>query len=109
MKYETLKENVARDVYAAIAHGRAPHSNPSLSMEACAAVMFDAIAERRPFDVSRKALAEKCLAIVLAWDVRMVGKLRELFPDSFPRNLKTGVMVCDYDDAGDWIVTQRAA
>lgn len=106
MKYEALKARVAGDVYAAVAHNRSPGSNPSLGMDAAAAALFDSIAERRPFEASRRELAEKCLHVVMAWDVRMVGKLRELFPDSFPPTLRTGSLVAVLDDAGDWIVVR---
>ena len=49
-------------------------------------------------------IAEK---FVLKWDIRMVGKLREIIPELFPRSLKTGILVAEMDDNCDWVVNAR--
>lgn len=38
------------------------------------------------------------------WDVRMVGKLIELFPSCVPNHLRGRKMACDYDEKGNWAV-----
>lgn len=100
MKYEAIKKQVAQNVYSMLEQGRGGDT----TYAAAVAAMFDAIAERRPFEQSMKALADKCYNIIMNWDIRMVGKLRELFPVFFPASLRTGKLQCDYDGAGDWIV-----
>lgn len=43
------------------------------------------------------AEAEK---VIDAWDIRAIGRLRDLFPGHFPPSLSKGRLVAFYDDAG---------
>ena len=104
MKYETILKRVAGDVHAIIMRGGIVAIGGSKQYDAAVAAMFNAVAERVRFDDSLKALADRAADIILAWDVRMVGKLRELFPDQFPKSLQKGKLTADYDDDGDWAV-----
>jgi hypothetical protein len=108
VKYELLKARVAADLRTALERGL---SHGSLNTgEAIIAAVFDSIAERRPLEVSLDALIERTMSIVMNWDVRCVGKLRELFPDSFPKNLRTGSLVAyeNDDDGSEWYVERGA-
>jgi hypothetical protein len=104
MKYEIIKEQVAREVFSAIERGGMYGVGGANPYEAAVAAMFHSVAERQPFDVSLKELAGKAHNVVMAWDVRMVGKLRDLFPGFFPKSLSKGKLVAEYDEAGDWVV-----
>lgn len=95
MKYETVKTTVARSVHTAILNDY---------RGAGVAALMDSVAENRSTYTSQKALADKCHDIVMVWDVRLVGKLRELFPEWFPKALMKGPLVAGYDDKGEWIV-----
>lgn len=104
MKWENVKERVALEVYAAVLRGGQYGVGAGKPCEAAVAAMFNAIAERIPFHESAKQLAGQAFDRVMAWDVRMVGKLRELFPGYFPKSLSKGKLIAEYDDAGDWVV-----
>lgn len=102
MKYDTLRARVAADVAHAVRN--CCTVGPIYGPDVMTAALFDGMAEKRRVWESLEALAAECTRIVMAWDVRMVGKLRDLFPDSFPRNLRTGPLRADYDEAGNWVV-----
>lgn len=103
MNYETLKRRMADDVAASVL--RATNYGGIDAGALIAAVVFDAIAERRPVRESSEALAAECRRIVMNWDIRCVGKLRELFPTSFPRSLRSGPLLAEFNDGGDWVVS----
>lgn len=110
MKFEAIKHQVATGLHRVILHGGdGGPPGPPLKYEAAMAAMFDSLAERRPFQASLEALANECRARVLNWDVRCVGKLRELFPDLFPPSLRKGPLVADYCDDGEWMVERAAS
>lgn len=98
MKYEQVKERVARGVYTQVLELR--------DQNAATYALMDAVAERRPHRASLQVFADKCYEIIMAWDVRCVGKLRELFPGYFPPSLK-GPLEAGYDADGDWAVWSR--
>jgi len=106
MKYETLRARVAADVFHAVRN--CCTVGPIYGPDVMTAALFDGIAEKRRVWESLEALATECARIVMAWDVRKVGKLRELFPASFPRHLRTGPLIADYDAAGDWAIYPAA-
>lgn len=104
MKYEIIKERVACLVFTAIEQGGMYGVGGANKYEAVVAAVFHSVAERQPVAVSLKELAGKAYDIVMAWDVRMVGKLRELFPEFFPKSLSKGKLIAEYDEQGDWVV-----
>lgn len=99
MKWEKVKEAVACDVYTMIAIGR--------SVEVMTTMLVDMIASEK-FELARegafKKYADKAWEVVMNWDIRQVHKLRELFPESFPRSLRGKSLVAEYDEDGDWCV-----
>jgi hypothetical protein len=109
MKYETLKIQVAKRVYTQIMSewfSMGDNEDIDFGNDANLAILFDAIAEKRPVRASRQDLANKCYEVVMDWDVRMVGRLREIFPKYFPASLKKGKLVAymaDNEDC-DWMV-----
>lgn len=100
MKFETLKKKVADDVRKRIMRG--------LGWEN---ILLDLVASGFAAKKDTKkgkaieAYADKAHEAIMNFDVRCVGKLRELFPESFPRSLSKGALVCGYDDNLNWVVT----
>ena len=109
MKWETIKTQVADTVCDALTRGGLSGGVKPESGEVLAAALFDSMAERRPWRESVDDMARLVRERIEAWDVRCVGKLRELFPYAFPASLRTGPLVadCDHDD-GEWRVTRAA-
>ncbi len=117
MKWETLKQRVANEVRGSI------HGNPHLAglnrvhigdqMLVCiGAILSGEIHKMRQDSGSSnlqystaKALADAAYLRVMAWDVRCVGTLRELFPQHFPKTLLKGPLVAFIEDESDeWVV-----
>lgn len=91
MKWETLKDRVT-----AVALQDATML-PYYALQ-------DAHAERRDWWTSHDELQLLIRKRIAAWDVRLVGKLRELFPQAFPRALRTKNLVAYLNDNSDWII-----
>lgn len=118
MKWDTLKDNVARGVASSI------KGNPNyvgLNRVHVGDQMLVAISQILSGEIhdSRKAagtsniqwatacaLAEAAYQRVKAWDIRCVGTLRDLFPAYFPKALRSGPLVAYIEDtdAGCWLV-----
>lgn len=97
MKYDKLKKQVAGVVCSSIHQMRHDEAN--------IAALLDCVAEKRKFYTSLNALEALVRERILAWDIRLVGKLRDLFPGAFPKTLRKGLLICDYSEQGDWCVT----
>ena len=99
MRWEAVKRKVADAVYTGIKYQR-------YNMDAQAAAMMDAIAERRTVQESAADLADRCHKIIMGWDVRMAPKLRDLFPEHFPPSLRGGKLAAYMEDSEDspWIL-----
>jgi hypothetical protein len=54
------------------------------------------------------AFIKEVARVVDAWDIRMVGKLREICPEAFPRNLKVGDLIAYVDPGSHWVVERKA-
>ncbi len=62
--------------------------------------------------IKRRAAEDLCLrvdrgliaAVVDNWDIRAIGRLRDLVPRAFPGRLARGVLECWIDDRGNWLV-----
>ena len=102
MKWNAIKNRVAAEVFTQIIEGR--------SWETMSVILLDlAFGPRvgQPFGHNKvfAAYADKARAVILAWDVRCAGRLRDLFPGHFPPSLSKGNLVTFLDDeSGEWLV-----
>jgi hypothetical protein len=99
MKYQALLRQVSINVREQILRG-----GGDIRYEAAAAALFDAIAEKRNFNTSLAAISEKVSDIIEAWDIRCISRLRNLFPEAFPKTLRKGKLYAEYDENADWCV-----
>jgi hypothetical protein len=103
MKWDTLLRDVARKVYNNVLEGR-------LAMDQILIDLIEsdyaAITDGGGANEIRKRYADKAYEVVMGWDVRSVGRLRDLFPYFFPENLQTGTLVASLEDAG-WVVLAK--
>ncbi len=56
---------------------------------------------------SIKEVTNQTHKMILKWDVRQVGRLRELFPHLFPHSLAHGELIAGMDGKGDWCVDKQ--
>ena len=98
MKYETLLNTVAADVHHSI------RNSAWMANDTAVAALFAAAMAPAPAHATIRHLADEANKIVLRWVVRAIGRLRELVPKSFPRSLRSGRLVADYDQNGDWVI-----
>ena len=100
MKWDALKKRVASELYTSVMHG-------ALTGEILADLAITGFREKRGRDRGQtiQAYANAVYEQVIAWDIRCVGRLRDLFPNSFPRTLRKGVLCGWQDDTGTWNVT----
>lgn len=101
MKWETLQKRLAIEVSQNTRH-LGNFENILLDLVAC------------NFETKRDKSNSECISSyekavydrIMAWDIRCVGKLRELFPHNFPNSLKNGNLSCYIDHIGDWCVVK---
>jgi hypothetical protein len=96
MKWDNLKKSIARDAYTLILRMAVP--------EAQSAAIFNAIEENIKPRISLQKLAGFTYEAIVNWDIRRVEKLRECFPDSFPKSLREGKIMAYWDEKGNWCV-----
>lgn len=100
MKYEKVKQAVGRGVYTTVIEGR--------DFNVMATILIDKMLGEKPKPIKHyetfKEYADFAWEVIQNWDVRCVGRLRELFPQHFPPSLSKGSLVCEYDEQGDWAV-----
>jgi hypothetical protein len=96
-RWDKLQKRIGAELYSSIIENR---GNVMPQVAAC----FDAMAERRPPRESLKALAERVYQTIMHWDIRQVGKLRGLFPEYFPKSLRTGHLDCYIDEHENWVI-----
>lgn len=102
MKWETLKKTVARGVFTAV----------QTDWSHWDAILIDLLASNfeakrgKPDHTLITDYANAAYERVMDWDIRLVGKLRDLFPQQFPPSLLKGNLVCEYDETGDWCVNK---
>jgi hypothetical protein len=104
MKWRKVQDHVIAWVRTGIIEGR--------SIDLMNAMLIDMLAT--DFEVRKQAggqhwkmiqlYADKAEQIIRDWDIRMVGRLREIFPHALPVTLHKGKLVCGYDEDGDWEV-----
>lgn len=99
MKWEIVKNTVAREVFTMIQNGGCA---PLILLDLVASD-FEAAKGCHSHEISTK-YAEQAYDKVMNWDIRCAGKLRELFPEYFPPSLRKGQLVCYVADNpnSDW-------
>lgn len=110
MKWDKVLGEVAGRVYAQIIEARIWEIEAIILLDlmGCDFKLPDSVTKmsgwtHRGYDL-RKIYADKALDVIMAWDIRMAGKLRELFPGHFPKSLRAGPLVAACDDDGDWAI-----
>lgn len=109
MIWETIKRRVADDICSRIAEGRVNQEEILVDLVSSdfAAIRSMTAEERgRGFGQVRRVYADKVRERIEAWDIRAVGRLRELFPAEFPKSLRSGPLVVEYDAAGNCSVVK---
>lgn len=113
MKWEVIKREVARGVFTDITRGVG--DTLGLILVDLLGSDFAAAKGRYSHEILEQ-YAEQARLRVMDWDVRCVGRLRELFPKHFPPSLQKGKLIAYLADNpnSDWMVekaepTQLAA
>jgi len=118
MKWETLKKQVADNVSFALRGRQHVAGLDSVHIGDQILMCVRLIITGEIYDVLKQAntgslqyatacaLADAAHKRIMAWDIRCVGTLRMLFPDHFPKSLRSGNLVAftEDTDAGDWII-----
>ena len=99
MKWETLQKKVATDVSNSVITSH-NFSSITLDLVAC---NFETHKNKNTYQVI-KSYADEVYKRIMSWDIRLVGKLRDLFPEYFPRSLRKGNLNLFIDESGDWCV-----
>ena len=103
MKWETVKSTVAREAFTQVQTNWAHWANILTDL-----VASDFAAKRgHPDHTLITDYANAVYERIMNWDIRLVGKLRELFPHQFPKSLSNGELVCEYDENCNWCVNKR--
>ena len=100
MKYEKVKEHIGRELYSMIIEGRDPNILATILIDKC----LTGKPKKFRYCETWKEYADFAWGIVQNWDIRMIGKLREIFPYHFPKTLQKGNLVAEYDEDGDWAI-----
>ncbi len=108
MKWENVKQTVGRGVYTVISEARSEEVRAIALVDMLSSnfqVLRELSPDRKHAHEILKAYADKAWDIIQNWDIREAGKLRDLFPDFFPRSLQKGRLQAGYDDKGNWDVS----
>lgn len=107
MKWEVVKLTVAREVFTRIQQCGGGDVVASMLVDLVASG-FEVARGRHSHEIAT-AYADKAFKHVMAWDVRSVGRLRDLFPGFFPPSLRSGELVCYMADNAnsDWMVEKK--
>ena len=105
MKWDKILRNIAADVRAAVLH---------MTGDTIGIILADLVASyyqvlRDEGKTHREAVeiyADKAYDHVMEWDIRACGRLRDLFPQFWPKSLM-GELVAEYDDDGDWALYRK--
>lgn len=105
MIWDTLKKRLAAEIATKTLYSS---ENAALVLTDLATSNFEAMRNRgKVGDSWRHVLFDYRDAVygqVMAWDIRCVGRLRDVFPDAFPRSLRKGTLTCYMDDKARWCV-----
>lgn len=108
MRWEEVKKTVAREVFTRIQQCCLPEIYGAICRDLIASG-FEVAKGRHSLEIAT-AYAEKARERIMDWDVRAVGRLRDLFPWAFPPSLRTGALICYMADNAncDWMVERKA-
>ena len=111
MKWKAIQDRVVASLTWRI--HRDPETQATI-LQDLVACGFNVPGSMRPLNHTNiaDAFIKEMARVVDAWDIRLVGKLREICPEAFPKNLKTGSLECFLRDnkAGtdcDWVVERK--
>ena len=102
IKFEVIKRNAVREFY-----NKFGGNNQGLIGLGDIAPFLALLEQVHTGQPARKVLetwADYGCRLIDNWDVRMVGKLIELFPSCVPKHWHGKQLIADYNDGGDWIV-----
>jgi hypothetical protein len=109
-KWENLKDQIAREIYTKIDRGVFDASHIAADILASNFAVFRDLPENwKDINNVRRAYADKAYDTIKAWDVRAVGRLRDLFPKLFPAAIRKGVLTADVDAKGVWWISRHGA
>lgn len=97
MKWDTIKKEVADGVASRLAQVR--------RWEDAAKMLADIAVSATP-GLSPADYAEKAREAIMAWDVRAADRLRDLFPQEWPRRMR-GNLCAEPDGKGGWDIWRR--
>lgn len=88
MKWETIKNKCARQASSEFEPISSMSSKSNISW---GILLAQLIKEGNPmgFYDAQKTAKEKCYSIIDSWDIRQWESLKSIFPNVFPKNLKT--------------------
>jgi len=99
MKWEKVKERIAREVYTYIKNVGYVDS----TLLACLLLTRDVTGEKLPFAERVQYFADKVFDTVMRWDIRSATKLKEVFPAYFPKSLRHGFLIEQTDNGWELI------
>ena len=109
MKWETIKRRVADEVASAVEQGR--HA-PEEILADLVASNFEVLRQlpdgNKWHGPIRTAYAAQVRKRIEDWDIRAVGRLRDLFNAAFPPSLRKCPLIAEYDENGDWVILPNA-
>ncbi len=103
MKWETVKRQVADGVRQMIIEMRHPDIMTTMLQDMVASGKFTLAHQAGPL------YGDEAHRIIMNWDVRAAGRLRDLFGGWFPRSLRKGELVvymADNKDS-DWMIERK--
>ncbi len=101
MKWETLKERVARELYYIIKEGADYQELIQLDLTKSNFEVLRQLPEQMKHpEAIRKVYADKVWDTIMAWDIRQVYGLRKLFGRFFPKNLRVRELKINYGETG---------
>jgi len=95
IKWETIKKKAINELWSRQTH------YPFISDAQFMALLPAIVHKEDPRSLAKKWMIE-AEKLIKAWDIRMAGKLIELFPLSFPKNKK--LLGIDQDEKDNWIL-----
>lgn len=94
MKWEKLKEKIAKEVFTQIYQG--------MDFKVMSNILLDGMAANKPVSQeSFKEYADKAYEIVMNWDIRAVERLRQTV-GLFPKSLAKGKLLANMNKDGEW-------
>ena len=107
MKWETIKKRVASGVRKMIL--TCPGTFPEEVVRDLIGSDFAALKRGIPIHDINQVYAEAAYDRIMEWDIRGIGKLRDLFPRFFPGTLQRSELRCYImdDPDGTWMVEAK--